>query len=322
MHVSKRQKFLHRFLTSVLKSPSLINAEVLEGFLKLEDPKSFAAFVKTIDKTRRPINMPDMLTTDGVILCNAENDTEYIRKLNDFVCHSEVLKSRIRSQAISLGQAIETVASILTSVSESFKQLAQLQRTFPQMSTAMSVYNDVADSMSKWVSYEHTKSTHVEEYLDSYLSYHSNELGPLRDLIREKESHYSAFIKAESKLSARKEKLWHQGDTNKWEMSTSDIGMDPAALFADKELALSKMLANETASVRALKDKFAFFNVQVYTESERVFKHGVEDDLENFSDFSKKEAEHCTSLHLAWSQLISRLADLKFDEEQRQLSAR
>jgi hypothetical protein len=318
--VTKRQRFLDRFLKATVKSSTLVCSDILEGFLKLEDPKAFASFRKTIDKTKKPDILPEMYSPQGVIHCDADNDYDYIRRLNDYVCNSEVLRNRLCSQTSSLSHAIESVANCLTAVSDSFRQLAQLQQSFSEMSTAMEVYTSVAESLTNWVGYEHLKAAHVNEFLGEYLNYHSSELGPIKDLIRERENHLANFTKTEAKLNARKEKLWHQGDVNKWEMSSADIGSDPASLFANKKVAMSKMLVSATMQVRSLKDRFAFYNVQVRTESRRVFKLGVGNDLENFSEFSKKEAAHCTSLHVAWTQLVARLTDLKFEEDNRQPS--
>lgn len=313
--VAKRQKFLQHFLTAVLQSPALASSEAFEGFLRLEDQKAFASFMKMISKARKPDHLPDMMSPSGALTCNAENDLEYIRKLNDYVCHSEVLRMHLRSQAISLSQSLESVSSCLNGLADTFKQLAQMQSRFSHLSSSMQVYDRVADTMSKWVSYEHMKATHVEEYLESFYSYYSNELGPIKELLREREALHANYLKAEARMNTRKEKLWNQGDVSKWEMSAADIGTDPTTLFANKEVALGKMLANETTNVRNLRNKFAFFNVQVTTETDRVLRLGGDKDLDNFIEMSKKEAEHCTTLHVAWTQLIARLTDLKFEKQ-------
>jgi hypothetical protein len=299
-------------MNAVLKSKTLCCSEFFEGFLKLADTSAFASLKKSVEKTKRPEFMIETYSTEGVQLCDADNDFEYIRNLNEYVCNTEILRSRLRAQATQLSQTLEGVASCLAGMTETFKHLAQLQQSFVDNKLALNLYSNLSTTFANWGRFEHLMAAHVDESMVSHLTYQSSELFPLKDLIREREAHYAAYLKTDAKVKSRKEKLWSEGNTSKWELSAADAKL-ASTLAGNKELAFSKMLANETLYSETLKDRFGYFNVQVKEQSARVLKDGIESDLNFFNEYSKIEAELCTSHHMTWTQLRAKLTDERLE---------
>jgi hypothetical protein len=299
-------------LNALLKSTTLCCSELFEGFLQLSDTSAFASLIKSVEKMQRPEYMDETYSTEGVQLCDAENDFEYARNLNDYVCNTEILRSRLRAQATQLSQALEGVASCLAGMTESFKHLAQLQQSFGDNKLALNLYSNMSMTFASWGRFEHLMASHVEESMVSHLTYQSSEMFPLKDLIREREAHYSAYIKTDARVRSRKEKLWTEGSTSKWELSEADARL-ASTLAGNKELAFSKMLVNDTLYSETLKDKFGYFNVQVKEQSARVLKDGIERDLTFFNEYSKLEEELSTSHHMIWTQLRAKLTDAQLE---------
>mmetsp|Transcript_4832 Transcript_4832/g.4701 ORF Transcript_4832/g.4701 Transcript_4832/m.4701 type:complete len:105 (+) Transcript_4832:946-1260(+) len=103
--------------------------------------------------------------------------------------------------------------------------------------------------------------------MSTFFKYAYNEVTPLKDLIKERENWFQNYIKSEKKLIARKDKLWAQGDVNKWEIEVKDLSIDISALQENKELAFEKMLTQETKRVEKIKDMYAFYNYKLQEET-------------------------------------------------------
>lgn len=290
-----------------MKSPTLVCADILEGFLSLDSPEAFASLQRSTKKKPEPQFVLEFSSPEGVCLGDSENDPDFNKKLNEYVKQTEELRSQLDSQTTQLGRAIKAVAVCLTAMKATYRQLASLNMT--ENRTAKELYVSMADACSSWSSYESFKASRIEDSLTKHYLYQTNDLGPLKDLIKERDLNYSTFVRTEARVLAHKEQLWSQGKLNAWELSEKDRGLG-ADLLDDKDLALSKMLAADTAYVDSLMDRFAYYNAQVRSETGRVLRLGLMSDIAALKDFSKREAEHCTSLHLTWMKLCAKLTDL------------
>lgn len=305
-----KMKLLCKFLNVVLKSSTLASSDILENFLKQAEPNAVAVLKRTVEKMKKPEFLLEMSSPEGVLLCDAENDTAYFRKLTAFVSQSETLKSRLRTQSRNLTAALEGVANCLNEMKESFKEFDSLHQSLSENKLAREIYFNLAMACSNWRIHEQQKAAHIDDILSTFYLYQANELLPLKELLKEREASFSEYVKTDAKIFVKKEKLWAQGDISKWEMSVADRTLSPTTLKTDKVLAYSKMMANENLYVSSLKDRYAFFNYQARIETAQVVQQGVESELAMLREFSRHEQETWARQNTAWTQLNLKLANL------------
>mmetsp|Transcript_19204 Transcript_19204/g.35110 ORF Transcript_19204/g.35110 Transcript_19204/m.35110 type:complete len:609 (+) Transcript_19204:206-2032(+) len=308
-------KFLSRFLNALLKSQTLKCCNIVEDFLSLPEPNAVNNMKKQVERMKAPEFCFEMSSTEGVLLCDAEEDLPHTKKLTDFIVQSEILKTRLRTQSSQLTQALQAVSNILVDMKDSFKQLDNIQQNFSENKVAREMYFNMSLAFSNWKIHEQQKALHVDDVLTNFFSYQASELQPIKDLLREREESLITYLKTFATLTAKKDRLWSNGDINKWELTPADRALSPAALKADKQQAYNKMLPNETAYVARLKDRYSYFNYQAREEAARVMKIAVESERSVLRDFGKKESEIFTNQHVAWTQLMQKLTDIRQSQE-------
>lgn len=306
--------FLEQFLNALLRSPTLASSEIVEGFLRNDDSNAIVNLRRAAERTKKPELLSEIPNPEGVLQCNVDYDAPNFKKLSDFVSQSEVLKTRLRTQSQQLKQALDAISASLADMKDTFKQLYTLQQDFSDFAPGREIYYNMAKACTNWRLNELDKSALIESSLSSLFLYQSSEMHPLKEIFKEREASFLNYVKTNAKIEAKKERLWSLGDTAKWELAESSAPI--SELKADKELAFSNMLHNETLYVNYLKDRYAFYNFQAKSESERVLRLGFDKELVVLRYFSKKEAEICTKQHFAWTQLMQKLTDMEAGVEE------
>jgi hypothetical protein len=290
------------------RSPVLRSSFIFQRFLKDDDAQSFNNFKKTASKLQAPQSLSGFASEDGVLRLDSQREDSYVRNLGYFIEHSDALTGELKQHSKALMQALKGVSQVLTKMSETCSKLEGLQSILPNLQSNAVMYSALGTALNNWAQSEFGQTSLVNEYFAQFLAYSSAEIKPLKDLLGRRNECLANYLKADARLTPKKDKLWYAGDSAKWELGPEDRSISPAALYADKALSYSKMLPNETAAVNALQDRFAYFNARLKVESERVLWANSLLDNSHFTDFTKKEADCATHLHIHWSQTRAQLA--------------
>jgi hypothetical protein len=213
--------------------------------------------------------MEDFPTLSGSHLLSESLSTEYFQSCNDFLSHSEILKKRLKRQSQSLLDTLKSLSAQLEGVAETYKALGELQDSLSTGSKEL--FEGLSGVFKDWSGFEGHLYEAVYDHMDTFYKFRYQEMTVLKDLLRERDTYLSAYLKAEERLCSRKEKLWSQADPSKWELD-SDSALDPAALMSNKSLATTLMLPRDTATVGRAKDLFAYYNAMTFQELRRVAK--------------------------------------------------
>lgn len=282
-------------------------------FLKEEDQQALANYRKATAKLQPPQSLNSFISETGQLTLDSQREDPYIRSLGYFLEHSENLKAELKLQSKALIEALRTVGKTLNAMSQTCRNLERLQAVLPNLKNSEKMYASISSSLNNWAQSQFEQIPMLNEYFTQLLSYSTAEVKPMKDLLAKRNECLGVFQKAEARLNPKKDKLWYAADLSKWELSYEDHKLDPTVLYSDKALAYSKMLPNETAAVSNLQDRFAYFNARVKLESERVLWENSLLDNQHFSNFTKREVEHCTNLHVLWAQTLAELAEASHD---------
>ena len=267
--ILKRSRFLSRFMESIVRTSAFLRSQYLVAFLGETSMDQFQTLKKSTNKIRRPDRMEDFPTLSGSHLLSESLSTEYFQSCNDFLSHSEILKKRLKRQSQSLLDTLKSLSAQLEGVAETYKALAELQDSLS--SGSKELFEGLSGVFKDWSGFEGHLYEAVYDHMDTFYKFRYQEMTVLKDLLRERDTYLSAYLKAEERLCSRKEKLWSQADPSKWELD-SDSAIDPAALMSNKSLATTLMLPRDTATVGRAKDLFAYYNAMTFQELRRVAK--------------------------------------------------
>ena len=307
--ILKRRRFLSRFMESIIQSPPFLRSSYLLSFLSETNNDHFNSVKKSTNKLRKPEKVEEIPSLNGGHLVNESLSTEYLQACNDLLSHSEILKKRLKRQSQALLETLKVLTGQLEGISETYKVLAELPDTLKVSPSIKGVYSSMANAFMDWSNFEGHLYDAVYDHMDTFYKFRYQEMTVLKDLLRERDTYLSSFMKAEERLNTRKEKLWAQSDPSKWEIE-SDSALDPASLLANKSLAFTLMLPKESANVSRAKDLFAYFNAQTFSELRRVMKETSNTELRNALALVLRQSELVEDLRRSLGSLSTDIAEL------------
>ena len=172
------------------------------------------------------------------------------------------------------------------------------------------MYSCLKNAFEQWSDHEVKTAGLIEDYFNMFFKYGYFEIGPLLELIKERDQKYESYEKSSTKLLAKKEKLWASGDINKWGLTNEDL-WSASSLKNDKNLAMEKMLNKETTEMIKLKDEFAYLNFQSRSEVRRFLLDNQLLENLHFTEFTRSMCSHTTKTHICWGELIAELSRVR-----------
>lgn len=92
----------------------------------------------------------------------------------------------------------------------------------PNSEASTEIQNANYVAFAAWSRCAEEQKDFVSEYITKFSEYGAKEVNTFGELIKIRNSHFEALKKLEAKVTNRKEKLWAQGDHNKWELNTKN----------------------------------------------------------------------------------------------------
>jgi hypothetical protein len=206
------------------------------------------------------------------------------------------LKKKLKRQADALIETLKSVSAQVNALAETFRALADLNDPVTYSPMPKMTYTELATALSVWSRHELGLSQSVNEHMSMFFKYRYQEMSVLKDLLKDRDVYLAAFIKAEERLMARKEKLWVQGDQGKWE-----IDPDAHLNAQNKDEAIGLMLPKDTSTVQHIKDQYAFYNFQTSSELDRIVRESHLTETKNIEEFVSEHISLVSDLMRTWS---------------------
>ena len=245
-----------------------------------------------------------------VLFCDADVTPDYGTRLNDFLGNNEAAKKKLKRMAETVTASFTTLSSNLTAYAEALQQLSDLQGVVPEGSAHAMIYGSVSHTMNKWAALEQGMGEAVNEFLNSFFKYRYNEMNAFKELLAERDRMLAAYQKAESRLSAKKDKLWQQGDVSKWEL-VNEVTCHIPEMMGNRQLALPQMLPKETQEVEKLKNIYAYYNNQLHEEFDRVMKYNARVESTHFGEMASTLDQKLIVFSQEWRELLGKLSVLQ-----------
>ena len=121
-----------------------------------------------------------------------------------------------------------------------------------------------------------------------YFKYTKNTFRSMKELINVVDNYKQNYYKSKRSLITKKEELFKKSDVSKWDLGPNK-NISIVNLLKDKNVALPKMLCNETNTVINLKQIYGYYLNSATKEFERIRKITAFGHRQNVTDSAKKQ---------------------------------
>lgn len=303
----KSQCFLQRFIVDIQSQPLLKRSPYFYGFLKETSFENFKLLRKRSKKLKSPEKIENIYSIDGVSYCDSSRNPQFSKNLSEYINITQIIQKNIKRLSEQLEEQLKNTQETINSMSSSFKELAKVQEMLPFNKPNQEIFSSFASVVDCWerVGLERVKT--IKDHFYTFFKYSYNEVLPLKDLLKDRESWLQELIKAEKRLIGKKEKLWEQGDPRKWWDSSDEMYLDIEKMKNDKDLAFSKMFNKETLQLDQIKNMYGYFNYKIQSETLRFLKHSAEKNSRNLKEYASHESNGCLRIKQAWEAFFDKL---------------
>eukprot|EP00331_Platyophrya_macrostoma_P012674 CAMPEP_0176409234 /NCGR_PEP_ID=MMETSP0127-20121128/2388_1 /TAXON_ID=938130 /ORGANISM="Platyophrya macrostoma, Strain WH" /LENGTH=561 /DNA_ID=CAMNT_0017788597 /DNA_START=47 /DNA_END=1732 /DNA_ORIENTATION=- len=315
--ISRRMAFLEKFMNSCLQNEELKADQFFLAFVQMDDEKKWKAKTKVGDSLKRPAKLEETEKLDGEMVMKIGPDLkEFAQHATEFVYQSEPLYKKMRKFSKQLLLDFDQISNTLFNMGECFGQMYQVSNNFNKHSPMGQnymlddIYLTLNNLMVSWGEQMLGEMKIVQQGLSNFFKYSHSEFEPMREALKQRTTLATEFMKFKRALDAKKEKSFVLGEVSKWDIPSDKLKqMNQADLLKDKEYAFTLMFPKETAQEHDMRDKFAYFNFETFSEFSAGISKKCKDYLKNFQQFAKDQSENLSSVHIHWADGLAHFAD-------------
>ncbi len=302
--LNKRMRFLEKFMKFLITDPLIRNSKLLYEFLCIENENDFNTKKNFYNKLKPPSNLNEIATLTGYLNIRLlKQDEKYINSIKEnSTLHENIIK-KIKTSISSLNEEISSVCNRFDEISELFFQFYQSSSKFSENSILTLTYKLFSKYMRNFGNNLKKHNEYINIDLKEYLRYIRKEFIQIKNLESQYENQRNTFLKSDEKLRYRKEDLFKKGDISKWELNPKEKIKDEI-LLNNKNLAFDKMLDKDTKLNLLLKKNYAYYNIRIIEEYERLIKLIGTNMKDTVMNYCKKETACITELQAGIGDII------------------
>ena len=266
----KRKRYLEKFLISLLNDPVIRVSQVLYDFLSIEDDNLFVYKKKAYSNYKIPTNVSEFKSPDGKIdiTINEEREINYQNIKNNTEINQELL-TKFNKNLKMLNSQLTSVFNTMDEISKNCEDLFMNSFKYYDLDNMKISYYQLKDMFKNWSMALKKQSCVINVNIREYFKYIKNSYRSMREMINIVENHKQNYYKLKRNLITKKEELFKKSDVSKWELGPNkDINI--VNLLKDKNIALPKILYNETIAVNNLKQLYGYYLNRAISEFERI----------------------------------------------------
>lgn len=288
---------LERFINALFKDSILQHSKIVYQFLSIEKDSDFAKVKKVYDQMQTPYQLNRFRSRSGKIIIDKtiyKNIKEFDQIKENFTTNLTQLK-KLSDSYKSLFTEMKQVSSRMLEISNIYNQIYTSSVKFGENDNLIRSYASMEKLMKNWGYTELKQAMNIELEVREYFKYVHLEYNSIKELYEKFDYTKNLYTKSEEKLILKKEELYKRGDVSKWLLPENEK-FD----FNNKELAISKMLPNETNNVKNLKMLFYYHATSCKNEFNRMREVIGFQNQEASKLFYSKNSKVIEDLNKAW----------------------
>ena len=285
----KRTRTLEKFLNFLLEDPVIKVSQILYDFLSIEEEDKFNEKKKYYNNFKLPTYLRDYKSPSGKldIAINEEREIFY-QNIKDNTELNQELLSKLNKNLKALNNELSVVVNRMDDISKNCEELFLNSIKYYDNDDIKISYYQLNDMFKNWSNALKKTSSIINIDIREYFKYTKNTFRSMKELINVVDSYKQNYYKSKRNLITKKEELFKKSDVSKWDLGPNK-GLSIVDLIKDKNIALPKMLCNETNVVINLKQLYGYYLNSATKEYERIRKLIAFGHKQNVSDNSKKQ---------------------------------
>ena len=285
----KRTRTLEKFLNFLLEDPVIKVSQILYDFLSIEEEDKFNEKKKYYNNFKLPTYLRDYKSPTGKldIAINEEREIFY-QNIKDNTELNQELLSKLNKNLKALSNELSVVVNRMDDISKNCEELFLNSIKYYDNDDIKISYYQLNDMFKNWSNALKKTSSIINIDIREYFKYAKNTFRSMKELINVVDSYKQNYYKSKRNLITKKEELFKKSDVSKWDLGPNK-GLSIVDLIKDKNIALPKMLCNETNVVINLKQLYGYYLNSATKEYERIRKLIAFGHKQNVSDNSKKQ---------------------------------
>ena len=285
----KRIRTLEKFLNFLMEDPVIRVSQILYDFLSIEEEEKLAEKKKYYNNFKLPLYLRDYKSPTGKldIAINEEREIIY-QNIKDHTELNQELLSKLNKNLKLLNGELSAVINRMDEISKNCEDLFLNSVKYCDANDIKISYYQLNDLFKHWSTALKKNATLINVNIREYFKYTKNTYRSMKELLNVVDNYKQNYYKSKRNLIAKKEDLFKKSDVSKWDLGPNK-DMSVLNLLKDKNVALPKMLCNETNIVINLKQLYGYYLNSANNEYERIKKLTAFGHRQNISDNSKKE---------------------------------
>ena len=283
----KRKRNLEKFLNSLLGDPYIKTSQILYDFLSIEEDNKFNERKKYYNNFKQPKNLREYKSLTGKldITINEDNEISFQNIKNNIDINQELL-TKFNKNLKLLNNEVTSVINRLEDISQICEELFLNTVKFYDNDNIKISYYQLKDMFKNYSTLLKKQSCLINVNLREYFKYKKNVFRSMKDLTNIVDNYKLNYYKFKRNLITKKEDLFKKSDVSKWDLGPNK-NISVVTLLKEKNIALPKMLFNETNAVINMKQIYGYYLNRIISEYERIKKINNFEHKQNVSENAK-----------------------------------
>lgn len=302
--IMKRMKFLNLFINNVVQSETFKASEILMAFLSYEDRGKFDSKFKEY-LTQTPSGyVEEYKTLDGkAIISHDEGNEKYFVNIAKYFRLQAQIMERLNFSLKMFYRNMNAVSESLQDVTKNFEILHVLNTRVLMKQTITKTYEELGCFFKNWRKIFIKQNDMVKNHMKDFFKYVNFEGKAYTELIDQREELKNRYTAENTRITAKKEKLYATGDISKFELNTEDKNLDRERVLHDKPYAFEHMCAADTKGLEKIYNQLGYANKMNMQELKKMIKEYCVRFIDNVDQFDKEFYPTVNDIIGTWSNM-------------------
>jgi len=285
----KRMRNLEKFLNALMDDPVIKSSQIIFDFLSIEEDNKFIEKKKNYNNFKSPLYLRDYKSPNGKLDITLNEEREiYYQNIKDHTELNFELLTKLNKNLKLLNSEMNVVVNRMDEISKNCEELFLNSVKYCDVNEIKICYYQLNDMFKYWSTALKKQASVVNINIREYFKYTKNTFRSMKELVNVVDNYKQNYYKSKRALITKKEDLFKKSDISKWDLGPNK-GMSVVTLLKDKNVALPKMLCNETNAVINMKQIYGYYLNSATKEYERIRRIISFGHRHNVTENAKKE---------------------------------
>ena len=302
--IQKRMKFLNLFINNVVQSESFKASDILYCFLSYEDRGKFDSKFKEFQTQTPSPYVEEYKTLDGIITISLDEKNErYFKNINKYFSLQETILDKVNYNLKMLNHNMNVVCELLKVIQKNFEVLHVLNTRVMMKPTITKTYEEIGCFFKNWGRVLTKQKDLIKNHMKDFFKYVNLEGKAYSELIVRREELKEKYIAENTRVTAKKEKVYATGDVNKFEINQDDRNIDRDRLLRDKPYAYEHICLEDTRSLEKIHNQLGYANKMNMRELRKMIKEYCVRFVDNITSFDQGFYPTINDLLTTWTNM-------------------